>query len=671
MLAAVLAIVLVAPFERVVADRPGGFTLTTVEIVVVGALASVAWRRGVRAFLPVALPRGLVVASLVFGLVIALAALTSSVDRGNALRFVARMATAAAVFCLTLQAIDSRARARLVAASIVGVAVVVSLIALLELFEIAAVMHALTVFRPGFHVVGGQIRATGPLAYPTIASMYLELAFVAGLWLLLDPHERSPRGGAPLWSVRRAPRGGLTSGRGADAGSADAARRRPASWLFLALHVMRAGPAHADGGRVSGDAGHDREAARAGEVPIDAALARVPAGWRPASRSRQAAMLGALAIVGAGITATFTRAGLLAMGASLVVLAAFRLGRAVVLARHRDAGGTRTCDATAAHDLRALALLAALLAVIVVSSRSPQVLAARMTTEGTRAWYGATYDVPARLQLRAGETREVVVELANTGRLTWDSAGDPPFALAYHWIDAATARVVEFEGLRTSFPCPVAPGERIRLAATVIAPREPGRYTLVWDVVHQTRAWLSTEAVVPGRTDATVIGPPAGVVHERMERLPSAVSRPSRPELWRAALAIAAEHPWRGVGPDNFRHVYGAYVGSARWDARVHANSMYLELLSGAGVPGLSALLGVLGTAGLVLWRRARLSVHEPSGVHAAAAAGVAWWLVVAGHGLVDSFLSFTPIYVMLAVTGGLMLSRGVLAHEACDAHRV
>lgn len=659
MVAAVLAIVLVAPFERVVADLPGGFTLTTVEIVVLGALASVAWRHGVRAFLPVPLPRGLVVAGLVFGVVIALAALTSSVERGNALRFVARMATSAAVFCLTLQAIDSRARARLVAVSIVGVAVVVSLVALLELFEIPAVMHALTVFRPGFHVVGGQIRATGPLAYPTIASMYLELAFVAGLWLLLDPLQRFPRGGAPLWSVRRGLRGRLTTGRGGDAGGPGSADRRRVSRLFLGLGRLRVAPAHRDQARLSAGAGCGREAARPGEGPR-----------RPASRSMQAVMLAVLAIVGAGITATFTRAGLLAMGMSLVVLAALRLGRAVVLVRHRVAEGAGE-RAAVARDVRVLALLGALLAVIVVASRSPQVLAVRMTTEGTRAWYGATYDVPASVQLRAGETREVVVGLANTGRLTWDSHGEPPFALAYHWIDAATARVVEFEGARTWFPRPVAPGERVRLAATVVAPRAPGRYTLVWDVVHETRAWLSTEAVVPGRTDATVIGPPAGGVQERMERLPPAASRPSRPELWRAALAIAAEHPWRGVGPDNFRRVYGAYVDSARWDARVHANSMYLELLSGAGVPGLAALLGVLGTAGVVLWRRARLSVHAPPGIHAAAAAGVAWWLVVAGHGLVDAFLSFTPIYVMLAVTGGLMLSRGVLADEACDAHRV
>ena len=39
-------------------------------------------------------------------------------------------------------------------------------------------------FRPGFHVVGGQLRATSTLFYPTITSMYLEVAFALGLvWI--------------------------------------------------------------------------------------------------------------------------------------------------------------------------------------------------------------------------------------------------------------------------------------------------------------------------------------------------------------------------------------------------------------------------------------------------------------------------------------------------------
>ena len=45
-------------------------------------------------------------------------------------------------------------------------------------------LNALKAFRPGFHVVGGQLRATSTLFYPTITSMFLEVAFALGLvWI--------------------------------------------------------------------------------------------------------------------------------------------------------------------------------------------------------------------------------------------------------------------------------------------------------------------------------------------------------------------------------------------------------------------------------------------------------------------------------------------------------
>ena len=42
--------------------------------------------------------------------------------------------------------------------------------------------------------------------------------------------------------------------------------------------------------------------------------------------------------------------------------------------------------------------------------------------------------------------------------------------------------------------------------------------------------------------------------------------------------------------------------------------------------------------------------------------AALAAWLVIAGHGLVDSFLSFTTTYVTFAVAAGLALSPGLIA---------
>ena len=105
---------------------------------------------------------------------------------------------------------------------------------------------------------------------------------------------------------------------------------------------------------------------------------------------------------------------------------------------------------------------------------------------------------------------------------------------------------------------------------------------------------------------------------------------------------MSAERPWLGFGPDNFRHAYGRYAGFDRWDPRVHANNMYLETLTGAGIIGLVALLWLVAASGSTLWRRA-CQTHEPS--LARSAAILAAWLMIAGHGLVDSFLSFTTTY--------------------------
>jgi hypothetical protein len=56
---------------------------------------------------------------------------------------------------------------------------------------------------------------------------------------------------------------------------------------------------------------------------------------------------------------------------------------------------------------------------------------------------------------------------------------------------------------------------------------------------------------------------------------------------------------------------------------------------------------------------------------HAAAISALAIWVTVAGHGLVDSFLSFTTTYLTFAVAAGLALSRGLVRDEVIDAHRV
>jgi hypothetical protein len=228
------------------------------------------------------------------------------------------------------------------------------------------------------------------------------------------------------------------------------------------------------------------------------------------------------------------------------------------------------------------------------------------------------------------------------------------FAIAYHWLRADNESVVHFEGWRTPFPAPVPPNARVTLPVIVKAPGEPGAYILVWDVVHEHRTWLSTEGVTPGRSRVQVDGVPTATTTSSMRRLPAATQHVDRPTLWGAAIRIAAEHPIVGIGPDNFRQVYGRYIGRATWDTRVHANNMYLEVLAGAGTIGVAALLWLVVASGRFVWRGWSAA---PPHASAPAAILVAVWLVIVGHGLVDSFLSFTTTYALFALAAGLACS--------------
>lgn len=547
--AAVLLLIAVAPFERplVTIARPA-MVLTTVEAALAVALgaASIAWIAGrwtpaMRS--PLTVPGAALAGALLISVAFA------PEHAGNALRFALRFIAAGLVALLAANAATTQAVARRFVEASVAVAACVGAIAVLEAAESPSVMQALTFFRPGFHVVGGQLRASSTLGYPTTASMYLEVAFAWGLWLLVE---------------------------------AAAARRN----------------------------------------------------------ARTAALLIALATIGAGIVATFTRAGLIGMAVSLALMAALRWWR------------TRRLDR--AHAV--LALLAIAVVGCVILSRSPAQIVARWSTEGSHAWYGASYEAPRALEFVPGGRYRVPVDVANTGRIEWRSDESPPFALSYHWVVAGSGRVVEFNGRRTAFPEPVPPGGHASVRAFVIAPATPGWYDLVWDVVHEYRAWLSTEGVPPPRTRVYVNGPLARPYGgDVLSELPETAVRPDRITLWRAALRAASAHPVTGLGADNFRLTYGRFLGLETWDTRVHANNLYLEILTGAGVPALAALLWLIWAAARALWSRWRAATDPRTAT--ALAAAIAACTVVAGHGLVDTFLSFTPTYVTFALAAGLAVS--------------
>src|SRR5262249_46185261 len=180
----------------------------------------------------------------------------------------------------------------------------------------------------------------------------------------------------------------------------------------------------------------------------------------------------------------------------------------------------------------------------------------------------------------------------NTGDRTWAASGPHPFALSYH-LEDADGTSVTYDGPRTPLPLDLAPGNAIDLQAQIVAPRSQGSYVIEWDAVQETVTWFSWAGTPVARTYLTVLGPTADVTHEL--QLPAtsppgtlAPPPPGRLTQWRIALRMARNRPLLGVGPDNFRWVYGDFAGLTTWDTGSHANSLYFEWLADTGLPALA-----------------------------------------------------------------------------------
>lgn len=559
--AGICALIVVAPFEaqQPLLDLPGQ-SLSTVEAALFCVLGAWAFSLAVARVLP-AWRTPLTAPWLALIVTMAVAALAAPVHRANAINMAGRAAFAFGVYLVVVNGVTTAARVRavLIATSLAGAAV--AILAVLEYFDVGVVMAALGAFRARVALVGAQVRAGGPLQYPTIASMFLEITFACVLALMLMAIDEGRR-----------------------------TRLAVAGWLAV--------------------------------------------------------------LIGQAIVLTFTRAGLLTMASTLAV---------VGLLRYRRRGPDRGTIA--------LAIVGMAIGGQFLTSRSFESLRLRLTTETMETWFRAEIRAPRQLALATGSRAVVPVSLRNIGGATWDSSLPQPFRLSYHWLLADEDTAVIWEGLRTEFPAPVPPGAAVTLDADVRAPSMPGDYRLMWDVEQEHRLWFSTEPDAPFVvTRTTVSGPAVGPPDAtRPIALPRTAARPGRLVLWRAAADLFATRPLLGVGPDNYRLVYGERAGLANFDNRVHSNNMYIEMLVGGGLMAGLAFAWLCRAAGSQLLTAVR-SIGDAR-MEAAASAVAAASVAIALHGLVDSFLSFTAIYILIAVTLGLTTALGAI-HRS-HAHRV
>ena len=534
-------------------------------------------REAVAARLRAPLPR----AAAIWLAVVGLSALAAPSHRAPALKFFLRASSGGLLFFAVRDLVRTPAQARRIALALVAGAGVAAVGALIEThWPEAAAWWA--PFRPRTFSATGLDRASGPFAYPTIASMY---------WEALLP--------LALVAVPFA---------GRDAG------------------VVRAGPsAHVLRDHVRG-------------------------------------------VLGIGVSGLLATAVLLS-GTRTSLVGALLGTVGMLLYAVRTPGPVRT-------------VATGTLVVVVALTVNPLV-AGRTSPLGQRlmwwrdgTWYGARYTVdPRPLTVAPRELVEVPIALRNTGTLTWRHDGRKAVHLAYHWeTSGAGPKRSDFEGRRTELPGDVAPGDSVALRAQVAPPDVPGAYRLRWDLVAEEVAWFSEHGTPTTDQAVTVVATarprnrsapvpstrPSVFVGQSLEEWLHA-DVPSRPILWRAAVALFRAHPLLGVGPDNFRHVYGDVLprgtapaaGGPRTvaDERIHANSLYFETLADLGVAGILALgllmvavARALGASAGVRDRPLRFAFGLATGVFFV-------------HGLLDYFLEFTPTFglwwLLLALTAG------------------
>jgi hypothetical protein len=160
-----------------------------------------------------------------------------------------------------------------------------------------------------------------------------------------------------------------------------------------------------------------------------------------------------------------------------------------------------------------------------------------------RPWPPGSYRAAVRVvggggPFVAGEVRTLAVELENLGDETWPwgGHGEPPVRLSYHWRRNGEPTVRG--GLRTPLPRPLGPGGRLRVAAPVEAPAEPGRYELALDLVREHVRWFGSECalaieVLPRRRVGVLAWRRPGEDPELDEAVAAALARlaETKPEL--------------------------------------------------------------------------------------------------------------------------------------------
>ncbi|MGM0365875.1 MAG: LCP family protein [Actinomycetota bacterium] len=99
--------------------------------------------------------------------------------------------------------------------------------------------------------------------------------------------------------------------------------------------------------------------------------------------------------------------------------------------------------------------------------------------------------------MKPGERYPVTIWVKNTGSILWENSPDIEINLGYHWLDRETRQPVIWDNGRRMHIEQLEPGEELERDIQVIAPDEPGKYILQYDLVHERVTWFSEAEVMP------------------------------------------------------------------------------------------------------------------------------------------------------------------------------
>lgn len=137
-----------------------------------------------------------------------------------------------------------------------------------------------------------------------------------------------------------------------------------------------------------------------------------------------------------------------------------------------------------------------------------------------------------------------------------------------------------------------------------------------------------------------------------------------RVQLWRGAWAMALEHPWLGVGLDNFLYAYRThYALPTAWQelSLSHPHNVVLDFWTRLGFLGLVVGVWLFAVAFHQAWAALRRASGDPWALLLGLLAALAVTLV---HGLIDNSVFLVDLMLLFMLSLGLLTRLGEIAGE-------